>query len=58
MNKKYKISSNNFQIYKYKTSSVKKKREKKVYLKKEKKALKCNAVQRNSIQLIRYGKER
>ena len=38
MNKKYKISSNNFQIYKYKTSSVKKKREKKVYLKKEKKS--------------------
>ena len=35
-----------------------KKRERKVYLKKEKKALKCNAVQRNSIQLIPYGKER
>ena len=51
---KVKESSKNFQIYKYKTSSVKKK----VYLKKEKKALKCNAVQRNSIQLIRYGKER
>lgn len=53
---KVKKSSKNFQIYRYKTLSAKK--GEKRLLEKRKKNLKCNAVQRNSIQFIRYGKER